>query len=224
MYLDKIINIVNKLLSNSSSFKLDYDRLSLYLDSAVDNINRNLLTSFRTVSEYFEDSNFYYSVLKYIRNASDLVKFYGTIDDHSKENALYYNKKDGTVCVVKTETPYIDPSVEEGYEVFYYIQEYDIFVSSRLDIDDTLLWTTYSSDKPNGITVYDSVESLGLGYFNYNVLPDRYIRSCLVYYTAALYLEEEDELESQYKVYLLKAEEELVSWKKQFYSVYDTTW
>lgn len=223
MYLDKIISYVNKLLSNSSSFKLNYtDKLSLYLDNSIDHINRELLTNFRTISEYFEDSKFFFSVLKYISEKFDTKSFGGSISS-CELGSLYYNEDDGKIYDSVFNEVFESPLIKDGYEVFYYIQKDNIFVSTKLQ-NGIAVWTKYTITDSHDIEIFESIEELGVQYFNYNELPDRYIRSCVIYYTAALYLEEEDELENQYSVYLSKANEELSIWKKQFYSVYDTSW
>lgn len=237
MYLNKIINIINKLLSNSSSFKLNYERLGFYLDSAVDNINQELLTNFRTVSEYFEDSKFFFSTLKIIKQNGSRMKYYGVIDQiyDSKQYStikdqfsvgLVYNPYDGKIYQAETGLEYIDSFVLEGRSdtittVSYYIKDLNIFVDTSNSYNIEIGWDKYTE---NNTPTANTIEELGPEYFDYNELPDRYIRSCLVYYTAALYLEEEDELENQYRVYLSKADKELVNWKKQFYSMYDTEW
>jgi hypothetical protein len=58
--------------------------------------------------------------------------------------------------------------------------------------------------------------------YNYKCMPDDIIRSILVYAIAAFYLEEEDELESQYRTYMSKVEEGLADVKRIYYSCYDT--
>lgn len=58
--------------------------------------------------------------------------------------------------------------------------------------------------------------------YDYKCMPEYIIRSVLCYLTAALYLEEEDELENQYRTYMSKVEENLIRVKHTYYSSYDT--
>lgn len=119
--LGYIIKGVNKLVSNNSSYPLNYNQLMLYLDTTVDFINSTLGTSFKTISE-------------------------------------------------------------SGYAT-----------------------------------------SIAPDTYMYGEIPDKYIRQVLIYYTASLYLEEEDETEDQYKLYQTRALEALRVWKKEQYSCYDVT-
>lgn len=64
--------------------------------------------------------------------------------------------------------------------------------------------------------------SMDITKFNYNVIPDRYIRQILIYLAASFYLEEEDELENQYLSYKQRAELALLNWRKKDYSMYHT--
>lgn len=57
--------------------------------------------------------------------------------------------------------------------------------------------------------------------FEYTEIPDNYIRSILIYHTAALYLEEEDETEQQYSLYKARANEALERWMRKDYTVHD---
>ena len=58
--------------------------------------------------------------------------------------------------------------------------------------------------------------------YEYRCMPEYLIDSVLFYLTAALYLEEEDELENQYRTYMNKVEEYLTKVKYTYYSSYDT--
>lgn len=57
---------------------------------------------------------------------------------------------------------------------------------------------------------------------NYDEFPDKYIRSILIYFTASLYLEEEDETEQQYQIYRARAREYLEGWYQTDFGHYDT--
>ena len=165
------------------------------------------------------------------------MKYYGVIDQifDSKQYStiknqfsvgLVYNPDDGKIYQAETGLEYIDSFILEVVDntvltVWYYIKDLNIFIDTSNSRNIEIGWGKYTEENS---VIYNTIEDLGPEYFDYNELPDRYIRSCLAYYTAALYLEEEDELENQYRVYLSKADKELVNWKKQFYSMYDTEW
>ena len=106
----------------------------------------------------------------------------------------------------------------DGLATAVYIEEYDkLFIKSSTSVQADLF----------DLEVTDEVifnHPHVIEGMNYTEIPDRYIRSCMVYYTAALYLEEEDELEGQYQTYKNKADEELKEWRRQYYSCYDTKW
>jgi hypothetical protein len=129
MLISQMTLILNKLVSNYSSVPLTYEKLEFYLDSSIDYINENLGTSFKTIKEEYEASE-------------------------------YYNV-------------------------------------------DTAPIPTSS--------------------YSYTGIPEKYIRSILLYKTAALFLEEEDETEDQYKIYNSRAERALINWRKEGYSCLDIT-
>lgn len=241
MILNKIINQVNKLVSNNSSFKLSYDKLEFYLNKSVDNINRFLQTRFRTPEEYFEDSKFYYSVLKHVNNQNSIIYISEAFSIDKKELVdmdplksvhlykkfpYFYDPKEKKIYNFNgnySNNPIVDyeSPIEENVSYLFYIINLDIFVlydgTSFSEITSSNAYSEYN------ITLYNNVNDL-IDIYDYNEFPDAYIRSCLIYYTAALYLEEEDEVESQYSMYLKKAEDELVSWRKKDFSCYNTCW
>lgn len=57
MLLSDIIKRINKLVSNSSSFQLNYAQLQHYIDAAVDHINLVLKTDMLTPQEQYEREN-----------------------------------------------------------------------------------------------------------------------------------------------------------------------
>lgn len=133
MYLDAIINTINKLVSNNSSYKLDYTKLSFYLDSAVDTINQTLDTEYLTIQESFD---------------LESVAF-----------------KAAHPIALLASWPFI----------------------------------------------------------SYTQFDDKYIRQILIYYTAAFYLEEEDETEEQYQLFKTRADTALYKWRQTDYSCLDIT-
>ena len=63
--------------------------------------------------------------------------------------------------------------------------------------------------------------TIGTSTYDYQCMPDEIIESVLIYLVAAFYLEEEDELESQYRQYISRAEENLTNIQHIYYSSYD---
>ena len=165
MLLNDIVKRVNKLISNNSSYNLNFAKLEFYIDRAVDRINEVLKENFKTPREYFED-NFVDEVISY----SD--KYLGMFN--------------------KPEDIPVD-SISDGYIYYqtkgvagYYLRQNDVWVL----VDDL-------SDL-SGIVSFADVELNNyVSKFNYRVIPERYVRGCIIYFTAAYYLEEEDELENQ---------------------------
>ena len=190
MLLNDIVKRVNKLISNNSSYNLNFAKLEFYIDSAVDRINEVLKENFKTPREHFED-NFVDEVISY----SD--KYLGVFN--------------------KLEDIPID-SISDGYIYYqsnclnpgYYLRQNGVWVL----VDDL-------SDLSGIVSFEDTELGSYASKFNYRVIPERYIRSCIIYFAAAYYLEEEDELESQYAVYKDKAEQSLLEWQQLNYSVYD---
>ena len=226
MFLDKILKQINKLLSNSSSYQLTYDKLEFYLEKSIDHIHQTLFTNFRTPQEYFEDSCLYQNVMKYIRDSSGSAVFKGSILSfkpkhiHDADYHIYYNANDETLRYISNDDlVIITPEDNVGY-YFFYVEDLGIFVEYYNDGDIT----THTKEEPNLTNYYTTIQTLGYDYYDYNEIPDRYIRSCLIYYTAALYLEEEDEFENQYSEYIAKASAELEAWRKQYFCCYDARW
>lgn len=203
MKVNEIVRRINELVSNSSSFKLNYNRLKFFIDSAVDTINIELLTEYPTIDEYWSNNNNYWSILIGLGIAPEIMSNVETTDDvwfNTKYNKIYYGSKPVEQVVL---------SPEFKFPQYLYVQETYKFYE--------LIDGVYVEKEYTAITEmpYD---------FDYNVFPDKYIRSCVIYHATALYLEEEDELESQYQTYKAKAMKELANWKKQYYSMYECEW
>lgn len=185
MLLNDIVKRVNKLISNNSSYNLNFAKLEFYIDSAVDRINEILKESFQTPREYFE-SNFVDEIISYSDN------YLGIFEDDS----LLISANDGDIYY--------------KLDVGYFLRQNNSWVL----VDEI-------SDLAGIISFTDMEVSNYTNKFNYKVMPERYIRKCLIYFVAAYYLEEEDELESQYAVYKDTAEQSLLEWQQLDYSVYD---
>ena len=186
MLLENIIKHVNKIIANNSSFKLNYDQLEFYINTAVDYINTVLKTQMLNPQEQWENNLLLNNIL-YNESIKSTHMYLGEYDKHpiDANGAIYYNTTDN---------------------LLYYCNE-DTW--ELLDIDN---------GKPD---IKDLIIKKVPLYFDYNALPDNIIRMVLIYYVAASYLEEEDEFESQYKTYLNKAEDNLLSIRSIYYSMYD---
>lgn len=198
MKIPDIIKQINKLVSNSSSFKLNYDRLKFYLDSAIDYINDGLLTNYPTIDEYWENNINYWSVKINIGVTPFIVSYSFSSDSYWLDNKTLYLYL-GSEKVKQEDLPNYLLSCEDG--ILYKKNSYGNYTEEYYE-----LVTKIPDD------------------FDYNVIPDKYIRSCLIYKASALYLEEEDELEGQYQTYSSKANIALSTWKKQYYSMYECNW
>ena len=202
MYVKDILTRINGLLSNASSFKLSYSKLKFYLDGAIDHVNESLKTEYPSIDDaYRSDLKYNYAV----------CKGYVTLYIHKKDIKYAFDLSTRTLYDIENKQKYT------GFADAVYIESED-----KLFIKEYSKYTYhFDSMVPDSVIKGDinNIEN-----FDYNVLPDRYIRSCVVYYAAALYLEEEDELEGQYQEYKSKAKEELQEWKHQSYSCYDTEW
>ena len=190
MLLKDIVKRVNQLISNNSSYNLNFNKLEFYIDSAVDRINEVLKENFKTPREYFE-SNFVDEVISY---SEYYLGVFGSAEDIPvdaiSDGYIYYQ----TNCS--------NPG--------YFLRQNGVWVL----VDDL-------SDL-SGIVSFADVELNNyVNKFNYRVIPERYVRGCIIYFAAAYYLEEEDELENQYAVYKDKAEQSLLEWQQLDYSVYD---
>lgn len=202
MYVKDILTRINGLLSNASSFKLSYSKLKFYLDGAIDHVNESLKTEYPSIDDaYRSDLKYNYAV----------CKGYVTLYIHKKDIKYAFDLSTRTLYDIENKQKYT------GFADAVYIESED-----KLFIKEYSKYTYhFDSMVPDSVINGDinNIEN-----FDYNVLPDRYIRSCVVYYASALYLEEEDELEGQYQEYKSKAKEELQEWKHQYYSCYDTEW
>lgn len=204
MLIKDIVKRVNRLLSNNSSFHLDYMKLKFYIEGAFDHVNLELKTEYPTPSIIYDNNLKYnyavcsgYTVIYVRENDEDYIVRY------SGKNLVLFNRD--------TDKPY------SGIANAVYVEDVDkLYVKDKathLGMFDKEISEQEVLSKPHLIENMD-----------YTEIPDRYIRSCIVYYTAALYLEEEDELEGQYRAYKDKADKELIEWKHEYYSCYDTNW
>ena len=200
MLIKDIVQKINKLVSNNTSFKLDYERLRLYIDGAVDHINTELMTEYMTPQERFEELQGYYSALFNSNISAEVLSW-------SVPNERGYMFDPNKFMLI-----YKGQLVDAPTQMFPYIYIIENMGLYRQLIDGSFEQISY--------TMLDKMPN----DFNYDEFPDRYIRSCLIYYAAALYLEEEDELESQYAAYKSKAAAEIAKWKQQYYSMYECGW
>ena len=178
MLLKTIVNQINKLISNSSSFQLPYDRLEFYIDSSIDIINGKLKTTYKTPKQLYKDYEFYY-------NTMFLANYLGQFS--------------------------ADPTEFNTGDIYYNVVD-KIFKERTLG-----QWSKYNPE--NTVWTGTFGDRISSEKFNYNEIPDYYIRQCVIYQASALYLEEEDETETQYMVYKNKAELELENWLRLDYSM-----
>lgn len=205
MLIKDIVQKINKLVSNNTSFKLDYERLRLYIDGAIDHINTELLTEYKTPEELFQTYKGYYSVL-HPRDGSSPISPIILSNTTPNELGYWFNSNLQRLM-------FNNILVDTATTSFNYV-----YIEEDMSLYEQL------SDGSFRQLGYTMLDKLPANEFNYNEFPDRYMRSCVVYYAAALYLEEEDELESQYYAYKSKADAELKNWKKQYYSMYECRW
>lgn len=193
MLLNDIVKRVNQLISNNSSYNLNFNKLEFYIDSAVDRINEVLKETFKTPREYFE-SNFVDEIISY---------------------SEYY------LGVFNSEEDIPIDDIGDGYIYYKLGPCFDKTAGYYLRQDGKWILVDELSDL-SGIVSFENTEvSSYLDKYNYKVIADRYIRRCLIYFAAAYFLEEEDELENQYAIYKDKAEQSLAEWQQLDYSVYD---
>lgn len=193
MLINDIIKQINKLLSNSSSFLLTYERLRQYIDVAVDHINFELKTNMKTPHEEWEEKEWIYTISHY-------DKYLGSFYTPPKVTADQVGKI------------YYDLS----YRTYYYF-------NSTQWCPINLENGTYISDG-NEINLNIEQIAIDVADMAYMSMPDNVIRSVLIYYAAASYLEEEDEFEAQHSAYKQKAEENLQKIKQTNYSMYTCNW
>lgn len=193
MLINDIVKQINKLLSNSSSFLLTYERLEQYINVAVDHINFELKTNMKTPQEEWEEKEWIY-----------------TISNHPDYLGSYYTPPKLTADQVGK--IYYDLS----YCTYYYF--------------NSVQWCPINLE--NGTYFYDGNEinlnieqiDIDVADMAYMSMPDNVIRSVLIYYAAASYLEEEDEFEAQHSAYKQKADENLQKIRQTNYSMYICNW
>jgi hypothetical protein len=195
MLLKDIIKQINRLISNNSSYNLNFEKLEFYIDGAVDHINETLKTDFKTPREYYE-ANSVDEIISYHEN------FIGVLTTPPEASSVF---PEGSI--------YFLLSKEEGVTSGYYVKHESGDFSLVEDLSDLIKYISFTNTN-----IFSYVDK-----YNYTQIPDKYIRSILVYYAAALYLEEEDELENQYAIYKSKADESLAQWQQLDFSVFDIT-
>lgn len=194
MLLKDIIKQINRLISNNSSYNLNFEKLEFYIDGAVDHINQVLNTNFKTPREYFED-NVINEIISYYEGYLGVFSDVPTVSSVLSEGSVYF----------------LYPGSNERPSGYY----------MKLDGEFKLITAIYQMSKY--ISFSDTNLTSYISKYNYTQIPDKYIRSILVYHAAALYLEEEDELENQYAIYKSKADESLAEWQRSDFSVFDIT-
>lgn len=196
MKVGDIINRINQLLSNSTSYKLRYKDLRPYIDGAIDYINDTLRTEYATPQEAYDKEKLYY----YLVSIGKFIAVPNKCNDIEFDEINRILKVNGVVQTV----------FNSVYDAVYIDKTNDAYI---LDNSGDWLQLKLSDVPENNILEY-----------NYEPFPERYIRQCVVYKATALRLEEEDETEAQYSIYTNKAESTLVAWRKEHYSMYDCRW
>ena len=217
MLVKDIINNINKLLSNNTSFRLSYERLKFHLDSAIDNINRELLTNYPTIQEMYDSARGYYYMISLGYNVLLLHENNYYLDESTGK--LYYRDTNKTV----------DTDIIYGLYNEDNCSSYIIDTNNELYLSDGSELYTEDNHRLSIAYTYTELQESDIPEVvnmdvNYVAIPDRYIRSCVVYGAVCNYLEEEDELENQYRIYKNKVEQEIDNWKKQYYSMYECRW
>lgn len=201
MLLTKIVSAVNKLVGNNSSIPLTYNKLEFYINSAVDHINLFLNTEMHTPSEDWDVNKENYNI---IYNNKFLGSFAVTLDDPNNKDWLLISE----LAAAKKDDMFFNTKNNK-----YYICMYDGFRDNKFMVMTNIQ-----------ILALPELSISNTKNYNYTCLPENVIRQVLIYYIAALYLEEEDEFESQYKTYINRADEALEKIRKIHYSSYDVNW
>lgn len=246
MKLSDILKHINMLVSNNSSYRLPFSKLEFYLDRAVDYINTQLNTTFKTIREFYEVSKINFSVetgnyylgrfmahptFSNYRISDNLV--YPLAITHDTDTGKYYALNSLYNWDVITEEMSLEydeassnlPTYTYGNTVDekYYKCTPTIHLSEQAGLPSlssipTPEWVDLNIEEYPIASLDDTTLQ---GLFEYTELPDRYIRSVLVYYAAASYLEEEDETEDQYRLYMNRVDQFIIKWKGESYSCYD---
>lgn len=195
MKVGDIINRINNLLSNSTSYKLKYKDLRPYIDGAIDYINDTLRTEYATPQESYERELLYY----YLISTNHMIAVPTSYNNIEFDNVRLILYVDG-----KEQNPQ-----HSAYDAVYLNE----FNEAYIIRDDVWVQITYEDVPLDNILEYD-----------YSPFPERYIRQCVIYKATSLRLEEEDETEAQYSIYTNKANTTLSAWQREHYSVYDCRW
>lgn len=210
MLLKDIIRQINRLISNNSSYNLNFEKLEFYINIAIDQINEVLNTCFPTPREYF-DSNAVDEIISYSDNYLGVYEDI-TVLDSVEDGQIYYKTSNpiNNSCQLQSHCKEPSEPVEMSNSGYYVRRDgVWVLVSDIADIDDIVSFSN--------INLNNYVND-----FDFKGLPDKYIRKCVVYLAAANYLEEEDELENQYSVFKARAEESLQYWKQTEFSSFLT--
>lgn len=246
MLINDIIKQVNKLVSNSSSFLLRYDNLKNYINSAVDIINLRLKTNMATPEEEWETKKWIYTISnndKFLGDYYDMPSI--TLNDKgylfcnlADNNYYYFNGLfwcsidivNGTYTsnVIVEHNDYLgafsdfpEKSSLESYPKYFYNTSTKCYYEIESEEHNWEL-VKYVRQKEFPLDIPQT--TLTDANTNYSAMPDNIIRTVLIYYIAALYLEEEDEFEYQYTTYKERAENSLTEVQKIHYSVYTCDW
>lgn len=128
-------------------------------------------------------------------------------DDEALYNTLWSSKFIGGYDVLPN---HIDFDIGS---IAYQTEDCKFYKSNS---DGWLEYDITESALPDGKTFIDYLDK-----FDYKEIPNYYIRYCLVYSVAVLFLEEEDELERQHSTYQSRVDSAILRWKQLEYSMFD---
>lgn len=195
MLLKDIIKQVNKLVGNGSSFRLNYAQLRPYIDSSIYYIGNYLRTPVVTPDEDWDNNIVLYSIVY-----SD--KYKGLVGETTPTSGNYY--------------------FNEGIGQYTYYYN-GVHYTINLETGAYTYMSSGGTSVTNYVTIIDSVDSV-IDKYDYNLFPDQLIKSALIYLVTSSYLEEEDELESQYRAYQNRADLFLKEYRITYYSCIDCRW
>lgn len=202
MLLTEIVSAINKLIANNSSMPLTYKKLEFYIESAVDNINLFLNTEMLNPKEDWEVNQITYNI---IYSDKYLGEFNFSKEDFEKDD--WFTKNDILKSAKRT-------------DLFYNASDNKYYMNA-LEPSTPESWVAIENDV---ILSFPKLNLQNAKNYDYTCLPENVIRQVLIYYVAALYLEEEDEFEAQYKTFINRAESSLEKIRKIHYSSYDVNW
>lgn len=198
MLLKDVIKRVNKLVGNGSSFRLHYKQLEPYIDSSIDYVCNFLRIHVPTPSEDWEDNIILYSIIY-----SDNYKGIFDPNTNNEMGCFYYNKEFNKYTYYASNGLHYDIDLTTGEYIVY-----------DIELDE---------EEDKQVPIIEDILSV-IDKYDYNLLADDLIRSSLTYLIASSYLEEEDELEAQYRVYKERADSFLKDYRAMHYSCLDCYW